>query len=119
MPYFIKTFTDHSWPGSVGFIVNSITLVTASRVVSDRPWTNYQRHSMRHMNARYERSKARTGNLHDGYSYASPRHTAHSESRSWQNLSRLISRQDQFRNFGRIGDWTIHWKGCCQHVPRC
>src|SRR6266851_49187 len=118
-PYFFTTLTHSSIVGSDGCIANSATLVTASRAVSDKLWTNYQSRSMRHMNVRCGKSKTPTGNLPDGYFYASPRLSARSVSRNWRNFSHSTSRQDQFRNFARIGAWKTHWERCCPHVPHC
>src|SRR5216683_1041093 len=103
IPDSFKTLAHNSVVGSDGCIANSATLVTASRAVSNKLWTKYRRHSMGHMNGRCGRSKARTGNLPNGYSYAWPQLPVLSVSRSWQNFSHLTSRQDQFRNSARTG----------------
>src|SRR6266851_9293930 len=118
-PYFFTTLTHSSIVGSDGCIANSATLVTASRPVSDKLWTDYQKRSMGRMYVHWKKSKTRIGNLPDGYSYASPQRPDRSVSRSWQNFSHLTSRQDQFRNFVRIGASKIRWMLYSPHVPHC
>src|SRR5216683_3183917 len=117
--YFFTTLTHFSVVGSDGCIANSATLVTASQAVFDKLWTNYQRRSMGRMNVHWEKSKMRTGNLPDGYSYALPQLPDRSVLRSWQNFLHLTSRQDKFRNFARIGTSKIRWKLYFRHVPHC
>jgi hypothetical protein len=107
IPYIVATLTHISTVGSGGYIVSLATSATASQDVSGVLWTTYQRRSMGYTNARYGKSKARTGNLPEGCSYASQRLPAPFGSRNWQNFWPSISSQDQFRNFARIGAWKI------------
>jgi len=118
-PHFITTFTHRSASGSDGRIASSTTSVIAFQGVSGMLWTTYQRHLMEHMNARCGNSKARTGNLPNGCSYALRRLNGHSESRNWQNSWHSISRQDKYRHSTRIGAWKIRWKPWYLRAPRC
>ena len=84
--HLIMTHTHGSVLGLDGRIASSNISVVASLGVSRMLWTTYQRHSMRHTNARWGNSKTRTGNLPDGCSYVSRRLNGLSESRNWQNF---------------------------------
>jgi hypothetical protein len=96
LPYFLTVPTHSSYfVGSGGRFVNSITSANASQDASNMLWMNYQRHSMRHTSAPYEKSTRQTGNLRGGSSTVLLWFLVRSESRSWQSSLHSISRQDQ------------------------
>src|SRR5580658_9762724 len=103
--------------GLDGWIVRWSIFATASRLVSRKHCSNYQRHWTRHMSVPYKESIRQIGNSPIGCFSSSQSLPAHFTSKNWPTCSHSISRQDQYRYSIRIGAWKIQRMLYCLHVP--
>src|SRR5216683_572487 len=113
---FLTTLAHTYDVGFDGCIARWSIFEGATQDVSGMRCRNYQRHSMKHMNGRYERSTKQTGTSPTDYFNVLPSLLGRSELKNWQSSWRSTLSQDQLQSSTKDGASKIPWMRYCLHV---